>query len=95
MGITHVLRGRRPALLHPRQIALYRALIDTGATTFIPEFGPPALRHGPGNKKLSSATPSRTSSLLRDSGFIGEGLLNYLSLLGWSLSADQDVFTIR
>ena len=32
--------------------------------------------------------------MLREAGFIKEGLLNYLSLLGWSLSADQDVFTV-
>ncbi|HEY0277196.1 MAG TPA: hypothetical protein VGC32_02895, partial [Solirubrobacterales bacterium] len=30
----------------------------------------------------------------RDRGFIPEGLLNYLSLLGWSLSHDRDVFSM-
>ncbi|HAM25568.1 MAG TPA: glutamate--tRNA ligase, partial [Microbacteriaceae bacterium] len=30
----------------------------------------------------------------RDRGFIPEGLLNYLSLLGWSLTHDRDVFTM-
>src|SRR5699024_6717364 len=30
----------------------------------------------------------------RDNGIIPEGMLNYLSLLGWSLSADQDIFSI-
>ena len=46
------------------------------------------------NKKLSKRDPESNLFLLRDSGFIKEGLLNYLSLLGWSLSADQDVFSI-
>lgn len=32
---------------------------------------------------------------LRDWGFIKEGLLNYLALLGWSLSADEDIFTVE
>ena len=49
---------------------------------------------GQGNKKLSKRDPESNLFLLRDSGFIKEGLLNYLSLLGWSLSADQDVFSI-
>ena len=30
----------------------------------------------------------------RDAGIIPEGMLNYLSLLGWSLSADQDIFSV-
>ena len=33
--------------------------------------------------------------LLRDWGFIKEGLINYLALLGWSLSADEDIFTVE
>ncbi|MGO1950885.1 MAG: glutamate--tRNA ligase, partial [Mycobacteriaceae bacterium] len=31
----------------------------------------------------------------RDNGIIPEGMLNYLSLLGWSLSADEDVFGVK
>ena len=94
MGITHVLRGEDLLSSTPRQIALYRALIDTGVTSFIPEFGHLPYVMGQGNKKLSKRDPESNLFLLRDSGFIKEGLLNYLSLLGWSLSADQDVFSI-
>ncbi|HLT66856.1 MAG TPA: glutamate--tRNA ligase, partial [Microbacterium sp.] len=32
--------------------------------------------------------------LQREKGFVREGLLNYLSLLGWSIAADRDVFTL-
>jgi glutamyl-tRNA synthetase len=32
--------------------------------------------------------------LHRDRGFIPEGLLNYLALLGWSISADRDIFSL-
>jgi len=49
---------------------------------------------GEGNKKLSKRDPQSNLFLLRDRGFIPEGLLNYLSLLGWSLSADEDIFTV-
>jgi glutamyl-tRNA synthetase len=33
--------------------------------------------------------------LHRDRGFIPEGLLNYLALLGWSISADRDIFSLQ
>jgi glutamyl-tRNA synthetase len=32
--------------------------------------------------------------MYRDDGFLPEGLLNYLALLGWSIAADRDVFTL-
>lgn len=49
---------------------------------------------GEGNKKLSKRDPEASLNLYRERGFLPEGLLNYLSLLGWSFSADQDIFTI-
>lgn len=49
---------------------------------------------GEGNKKLSKRDPESSLNLYRERGFLPEGLLNYLSLLGWSLSADQDIFTM-
>jgi glutamyl-tRNA synthetase len=48
---------------------------------------------GEGNKKLSKRDPQASLNLYRERGFLPEGLLNYLSLLGWSLSADKDIFT--
>ena len=49
---------------------------------------------GEGNKKLSKRDPQSSLNLYRERGFLPEGLLNYLSLLGWSLSADQDIFAM-
>ena len=94
MEITHVLRGEDLLSSTPRQIVLYRALEELGIAKFMPRFGHLPYVMGEGNKKLSKRDPESNLFLLRDSGFIKEGLLNYLSLLGWSLSADQDVFTI-
>ncbi|WP_085529391.1 glutamate--tRNA ligase [Kocuria massiliensis] len=95
MGITHVLRGEDLLSSTPRQIALYRALVQVGVAEFIPEFGHLPYVMGQGNKKLSKRDPESNLFLLRESGFIKEGLLNYLSLLGWSLSADEDIFTVE
>ncbi|WP_404290861.1 glutamate--tRNA ligase [Glutamicibacter arilaitensis] len=93
MGITHVLRGEDLLSSTPRQIVLYRALIDIKVAQYMPLFGHLPYVMGQGNKKLSKRDPESSLFLHRDRGFIPEGLLNYLSLLGWSLSADEDIFT--
>jgi glutamyl-tRNA synthetase len=94
MGITHVLRGEDLLSSTPRQIALYHALIDIGLTTFVPRFGHLPYVMGEGNKKLSKRDPESNVFHHRDRGFIPEGLVNYLALLGWSLTHDRDVFGI-
>ena len=95
MGITHVLRGEDLLSSTPRQVALYRALIDIGVARYMPLFGHLPYVMGQGNKKLSKRDPESNLFLHRDRGFIREGLLNYLSLLGWSLSADEDIFSVE
>ncbi|WP_043266270.1 glutamate--tRNA ligase [Streptomyces sp. CT34] len=94
MGITHVLRGEDLLSSTPRQIALYRALIELGIASAIPHFGHLPYVMGEGNKKLSKRDPQASLNLYRERGFLPEGLLNYLALLGWSFSADQDLFTV-
>ncbi|MFG2649551.1 glutamate--tRNA ligase [Streptomyces sp. NPDC048436] len=95
MEITHVLRGEDLLSSTPRQIALYRALADLGIAKETPVFGHLPYVMGEGNKKLSKRDPQASLNLYRERGFLPEGLLNYLSLLGWSFSADQDVFSIQ
>ncbi|MEY4559407.1 MAG: hypothetical protein RLZ82_422 [Actinomycetota bacterium] len=95
MGVTHVLRGEDLLSSTPRQIALYNAMFEAGITKFIPQFGHLPYVMGEGNKKLSKRDPQANLFHHRDRGFIPEGLLNYLALLGWGLSADQDIFTME
>ena len=94
MGITHVLRGEDLLSSTPRQIALYNAMFEAGITKFIPRFGHLPYVMGEGNKKLSKRDPESNLFHHKDRGFIPEGLLNYLALLGWGLSADRDVFSM-
>ncbi|MEC5178796.1 glutamate--tRNA ligase [Arthrobacter sp. CG_A4] len=94
MGITHVLRGEDLLSSTPRQVVLIRALMEIGVASYMPVFAHLPYVMGEGNKKLSKRDPESNLFLLRDRGFIPEGLLNYLSLLGWSLSADEDIFTV-
>ena len=95
MGITHVLRGEDLLSSTPRQIALYHALIDIGVASGIPRFGHLPYVMGENNKKLSKRDPESNLFVHRDRGFIPEGLLNYLALLGWSIAPDRDVFSLQ
>jgi glutamyl-tRNA synthetase len=94
MGITHVLRGEDLLSSTPRQIALYEALAAIGIGTGVPRFGHLPIVMGDGNKRLSKR--DRGSGLLDyvEGGYLPEGVLNYLALLGWGIAADRDVFTM-
>ncbi|PZS28669.1 MAG: glutamate--tRNA ligase [Pseudonocardiales bacterium] len=96
MMITHVLRGEDLLSSTPRQIALYEALGAVGVTGGeVPEFGHLPYVMGEGNKKLSKRDPESSVNLYRERGFLPEGLLNYLALLGWSIAEDRDIFSMR
>lgn len=95
MEITHVLRGEDLLSSTPRQIPLHAALIELGIGKVMPEFGHLPFVMGEGNKKLSKRDPESHLFLYRDQGFLPEGLLNYLALLGWAIAADRDVFSME
>ncbi|HKS48218.1 MAG TPA: glutamate--tRNA ligase [Amycolatopsis sp.] len=94
MRVTHVLRGEDLLPSTPRQLALYQALQRIGVTDFTPEFGHLPYVMGEGNRKLSKRDPQSNLFNYRDRGFVPEGLLNYLALLGWSIADDRDVFSV-
>ena len=94
MKITHVLRGEDLLPSTPRQIALYQALIRIGIADRVPEFAHLPTVLGEGTRKLSKRDPQSNLFVHRDRGFIPEGLLNYLALLGWSIADDRDLFSL-
>ncbi len=95
MRITHVLRGEDLLSSTPRQVALYDALIAIGVAETTPRFGHLPYVMGEGNKKLSKRDPEAHALAYRDDGFLPEGLLNYLALLGWAIGPDRDVFSLE
>ena len=94
MKITHVLRGEDLLSSTPRQLALYQALIRIGITERTPQFAHLPTVLGEGTKKLSKRDPQSNLFAHRDRGFIPEGLLNYLALLGWAIADDHDLFSL-
>ena len=96
MEITHVLRGEDLLSSTPRQIALYDALAEIGVGSGrVPRFGHLPYVMGQGNKKLSKRDPESNLLGYRDRGFLPEGLLNYLALLGWAIAEDRDIFSME
>jgi glutamyl-tRNA synthetase len=96
MGITHVLRGEDLLSSTPRQIAFYDALAEIGVGNgTLPKFGHLPYVMGQGNKKLSKRDPESNLLAYRDRGFLPEGLLNYLALLGWAIAEDRDIFSME
>ncbi|BDR53595.1 glutamate--tRNA ligase [Bombiscardovia nodaiensis] len=94
MRINVVLRGEDLLSSTPRQVVLYRYLIELGIAQEMPLFGHMPYVMGEGKKKLSKRDPESNLFLHREHGFIREGLLNYLALLGWSIGPDRDVFSM-
>lgn len=94
MQITHVLRGEDLLSSTPRQIALYDALSSIGVGTGPPRFGHLPIVMGEGNRRLSKRDAGSGLDEYVERGFLPEGLLNYLALLGWSIAEDRDVFTM-
>jgi glutamyl-tRNA synthetase len=94
MQVTDVLRGEDLLPSTPRQLALYAALTDIGVATGTPRFGHLPYVTGEGNKKLSKRDPQANFDVYPERGFLPEGLANYLSLLGWSIAEDRDVFSM-
>jgi glutamyl-tRNA synthetase len=96
MGITHVLRGEDLLSSTPRQIALHETLREIGvAIGPLPRFGHLPFVMGEGNRKLSKRDPQSSLQHYRDRGFVREGLLNYLALLGWSIGEDREIFSLE
>jgi len=94
MGVTDVLRGEDLLPSTPRQLALYAALTDIGVASGTPRFGHLPLVTGEGTKKLSKRDPTSNLDVYRERGFLPEGLVNYLALLGWSIAEDRDIFSV-
>nr|WP_230967344.1 glutamate--tRNA ligase [Nostoc commune] len=91
MEITHVIRGEDHIANTAKQILLYEAM---GAK--IPEFSHTPLILNMEGRKLSKRDGVTSISDFQQMGFIAEGLVNYMTLLGWSPpDSTQEIFTLE
>lgn len=89
MRITHVIRAEEHLSNTPRQILLYEALGFE-----LPEFGHISLILGKDRTKMSKRHGATSVEQYRQFGYLPEGLVNFLALLGWSPANEQEFFTI-
>ncbi|KAM3101233.1 glutamate--tRNA ligase [Phormidesmis sp. 146-12] len=91
MQISHVIRGEDHIGNTPKQILLYEAL---GAT--VPEFGHTPLILNSAGAKLSKRDGVTSIDDFQQMGYTAEGLVNYMTLLGWSPpDSTQEIFTLE
>lgn len=90
MEITHVIRGDEWMSSTPKHILLY----DSFGWT------PPTFMHMPlllgmDGKKLSKRRNPTSIFYYRDSGYLPEALLNFLSLMGYRMSGDKEIYNLE
>jgi glutamyl-tRNA synthetase len=91
MQITHVIRGEDHIANTGKQILLYEAL---GAK--IPEFAHTPLILNQDGRKLSKRDGVTSICDFQQMGFTASGLVNYMTLLGWSPpDSTQEIFTLE
>jgi len=90
MGITHVIRGEEWVISTPKHVYLYEA------------FGwkAPVFVHLPNilnteRKKLSKRHGDVAATDFKNKGYLPEGLINYLALVGWSPDSEQEIFQME
>ncbi len=90
MEISHVIRGDEWISSTPKHILLYES------------FGwePPQFYHMPlllgmDGKKLSKRRNPTSIFYYRDSGYLPEALLNFLSLMGYSMPGDREIYSLE
>jgi glutamyl-tRNA synthetase len=89
MGITDVLRAQEHLSNTPKQILLYEAM-----GLKVPRFAHMPLILAPDKSKLSKRHGAVSVGAYKDMGYLPQGMVNYLSMLGWSDGTDQEIYNM-
>ncbi len=89
MKISHVIRGDEWISSTPKHILLYEAF---GWTP--PIFAHMPLLLGIDGKKLSKRKNPTSAYFYRDSGYLPEALRNFLTLMGYSMTGDKEIYNL-
>lgn len=90
MEITHVIRGDEWMSSTPKHVYLYEAF----------EWTPPTFMHMPlllgrDGKKLSKRKNPTSIFYYRDCGYLPEAFVNFLTLMGYSMPGDREVYPLE
>jgi len=88
MAISHIIRGDDHLSNTPRQIIVFEALDRE-----VPIFAHMSMILGADGKRLSKRHGATSVEAYRDEGYLPEALVNYLSLLGWSIDDKTTIFS--
>ncbi|MFW5986144.1 MAG: glutamate--tRNA ligase [Halanaerobiales bacterium] len=90
MEISHVIRADEHLSNTPKQIMVYQVL-DLNP----PEFAHVPMILAPDRSKLSKRHGATSVDEFKEQGYLPEGLINYLLLLGWSPGNNQEVIDLE
>lgn len=90
MEISHVIRGDEWMPSTPRHVLIYQGL---GWGDQMPTFVHLPLILGPDRAKLSKRHGASNTLQYRHEGYLPETMVNFLTLLGWSLDDKTELFT--
>lgn len=90
MGITHVVRGDEWVSSTPKHVYLYEAF-GWEAPEYI--HLPTVLNKD--HKKYSKRNGDGMVEDFIEEGYMSEGLINFLALLGWSPDSEEEIFTMK
>ena len=90
MGITHVVRGNEYLSSAPKYNRLYEAF-----GWEIPKYIHCPLITNEDHQKLSKRCGHSSYEDLLDKGFLTEAIVNFVALLGWSPSSDNEIFSLE
>ncbi|MCB1213351.1 MAG: glutamate--tRNA ligase [Chlamydiia bacterium] len=90
MEISHVIRGEEWMSSTPKHILLYEAFGWQA-----PQFLHMPLLLDPDGKKLSKRRNPTSIAYYRDSGYLPEAFTNFLTLMGYSMSGDREIYPLQ
>ncbi|CAN1142176.1 Glutamate--tRNA ligase, chloroplastic/mitochondrial [Linum perenne] len=90
MAISHVIRAEEHLPNTLRQALIYQAL---GLP--MPQFAHVSLILAPDRSKLSKRHGATSVGQFREMGYLPQGMVNYLALLGWGDGTENEFFTLE
>ena len=93
MDITHIIRGSEYLSSNPKYLLLYQAFgWETPQYIHLPIING---RNADGSiSKLSKRHGAVSFQALIEQGYLPQGIINYIALLGWSPKSEQEIFTM-